>query len=749
MKNFRVPPSLTALSCLCLSGSLISPAQAAFEADDPFAVIGGKQNQINLWMAFTDVENSFYHHLMKQAEVLLDERAAKVSRISTVAEVKERQQWFRQTFEDLVGPLPEKTPLNARVTGVIEGPGYRVEKVIYESLPGFPVTAALYIPNNLEGKAPAVLFCAGHAWNGFRAGIYQQAILDMVDKGMIVLAFDPLGQGERLQYYDPQTDESRIAYDDTCSEHSFVGAQCFISDAPLARYFIHDGMRSIDYLLSRPEVDPTRIGCTGNSGGGVQTAYLAAIDERITAAAPSCFITTLKRLFQSIGPQDAEQNWPSDIVAGLDHGDFLIARAPLPILLVTTSNDFFSIQGARETYAEAKRIYEILGAPEALQTVEDTSTHGYTTANSLAIARFFQEQFKLPDQSHVSDRSLMTDKELQVTATGQVSTALDALGVFDVQLAEARKLVERLQQARRTNLQTHLQNVLRDARRLSGYQAPQQTPEDPMYMGRAHYDGYTLTKHVMQGEGDYLLPYFLFVPDNNPHADVVLYLDADGKAAQAGPGGRIESIVRQGYAVLAPDLLGKGELGPGDFRGDSYYYRPGNVSYNMKFAALRFGRILPGIHASDISRLVSQIRNTPQFAKATITAVATKELAPALAHAAAFDQRIDNIALIGGLGSFESIATNQYYVPHLYMQTVSAALTAYDLPDLQATLAPRRLLILDQVNHHNKPGAYTQDAPILEILHRAYKDQTNKLTIANSTHTTPQLTHLLNWLKQH
>jgi cephalosporin-C deacetylase-like acetyl esterase len=121
-----------------------------------------------------------------------------------------------------------------------------------------------------------------------------------------------------------------------------------LTGTSLTDYFIWDGIRALDYLETRPEVDMRRIGITGRSGGGTQAAQIAACDNRIYAAAPENYITTFKRLLQSIGPQDAEQNPYNAIAKGFDLPDFLHIRAPKPTLMLTTSNDFFSIQGARE-----------------------------------------------------------------------------------------------------------------------------------------------------------------------------------------------------------------------------------------------------------------------------------------------------------------------------------------------------------------------------------------------------------------
>ena len=158
-------------------------------------------------------------------------------------------------------------------------------------------------------------------------------------KGFIVLTYDPIGQGERLQYFDLEKGESRVG--GSTKEHSYVGAQCFIAGNSIARHMIWDGIRGIDYLLTREEVDPKRIGLTGLSGGGTLTSYIAAFDARVHAAAPQCYITSFKRLLESIGPQDGEQNFYHGIARGIDHADLLEVRAPKPALVLATTRDYF------------------------------------------------------------------------------------------------------------------------------------------------------------------------------------------------------------------------------------------------------------------------------------------------------------------------------------------------------------------------------------------------------------------------
>src|SRR5690606_891383 len=225
-----------------------------------------------------------------------------------------------------MGGLPgTKTPLNARITGRLDREGYRIDALVFESLPGFYVTASLYIPDG-RGPFPAVLGTAGHSAEGRAAEPYQRVWANLARRGVLVLAFDPPGQGERLQYFDPATGASRIGVG--TPEHSHVGRQCLLTGTSIARYFVWDGVRALDYLLTRPDVDPTRIGVAGNSGGGTQAAWLGALEPRLAAIDSSCYITSWKELWQGSGPQDMEQVLPGFLAEGLDFADVIAAAAP-------------------------------------------------------------------------------------------------------------------------------------------------------------------------------------------------------------------------------------------------------------------------------------------------------------------------------------------------------------------------------------------------------------------------------------
>jgi len=645
------------------------------------------------WLEHTGGPHPLYRHLAHEAYAHLRERAARVASLRTAEDWCSRQQALRQTLLDLVGPFPERTPLQPRVVQVVPKDRYRLEKLIFESQPALYVTAALFVPAGLKGRAPGILYLSGHSEGGFRYASYQFTILNLVRKGFVVLAFDPLGQGERRQYLDP---ESGRAVMGLTEEHSHVGTQCFLAGSCLARYFIWDAVRALDYLVSRAEVDPGRIGCCGRSGGGTQAAYLGAFDERVLAMASENYITSFRRLLESIGPQDAEQNFPCAIAAGLEQADLLAVRAPRPALLVATSRDMFNIQGTYETLAELQRAYRAFGAEGNLRLAEDDAAHASTAANRSALYAFFQEFLALPGNPQDEAVEFLTQEELQVTATGQVATALGGETAFTLNRREAGALMQALGAARQDPAR-HRPQAIEAARRLSGYAAPQ-GPGEAVFAGRYRREGYALEKYLLAGEGEYRLPSLLLVPEGRAPHPALLYLHPQGKAAAAAPGGEMEWLARQGYAVLAADLPGTGELSEAN---DGL---SGHARWLTAYAAGLIGRSVVGVHAGDIVRLLRYLQGRSDVDGERILAVARGALGPALLHAAAFDPGIRGVALADSLLSYRSVVMSRSYTtpPDAL---VPAALTAYDLPDLAAALAPRPLLLVNPTDAHGNPAA--------------------------------------------
>jgi Acetyl xylan esterase (AXE1) len=648
----------------------------------------------NNWLRYSDAPNSLYHYMAGQAYEILAGRSAGVAKLKTLDDWQLRQKTVRGILLDIIGPFPEKTPLNAKIIRTIEKDGFMVEHIVYESQPGFYVTSSLFIPSGLRrgAKAPVVIYCSGHTEDGYRGNVYQHVILNLVKKNFIVFAFDPVGQGERLEYFDPETGKSIVGGPTT--EHSYPGTQAFITGSSEARYMIWDGIRAVDYLLTRREVDPARIGITGRSGGGTQSAYISAMDDRIYAAAPECYITNFTRLLQSIGNQDAEQNLFNEISRGIDHADLLEVRAPKPALMITTTRDMFSIQGAMETEKEVREVYKAYGKPEDFGRAEDDSPHESTKKNREAMYAFFQKHLKNPGDPSDLEIALLSPEEMRITGSGQVSTSLGGETVFTLNRKESEQLEAKLKTAR-ADPEKHFNDVLRQARVLSGFREPS-FADEPVFSGRYRMKGYTVEKYFVKGEGNYIIPYLLMMP-NEPAGKALIYLHPDGKNAASAAGGEMEWFVKRGFAVLAPDLVGTGEMGPGDFRGDAYIE---GGSHNLWYLSMLIGRSIAGIRAGDVVKLTSILKQRTGIGE--VYGLSRKEMASVLIHAAAFDPSISRVALISPCTSYRSIVMNRFYNSSLIPGAVPGALKAYDLTDLAATLAPRTLIMAGVTDGYGK-----------------------------------------------
>lgn len=698
--NHKYPGIFKSACCILLAVMFTGGSVAAQD----------KWNVIDKWLQFKNASNTLYHHLASEALDMLHKRDSAVAEINSIAGWKQRQQNVRKTFMDIVGPFPRKTPLNPRVTKRVKKEDFTIENIIYESQPGYYVTSSLFIPDGIKGKAPAIIYCSGHSDEGYKNSVYQYVILNLVKKGFIVFAFDPVGQGERLGYYDPAAGKSTVG--GPTHEHSYPGAQAFIIGNSLARYMIWDGIRAVDYLLTRKEVDSGRIGITGRSGGGTQSAYIAAFDDRIYAAAPENYITNYTRLLQSIGPQDAEQNMLHAIARGLDHPDLLEVRAPRPALMITTTRDIFSIQGAMETAAEVSRIYKAYGKEENFGRVEDDTVHSTTPKNREAMYAFFQKHLRNPGDPADINVQTLPKEDLQASPTGQLATSLKGETIFSINHRDAEKLVIKIQNNRK-NITTHLHAVLATARQWSGYREPE-LYHKPVFAGRYREKGYALEKYFVQGEGDYVIPYLLMVPDN-PNGKAVICLNPSGKSAEASEDD-VQWLVRKGYTVMIPDMVGIGELGSGYFRGDSFF---DNTSYGVWYLSVLTGRSIAGIRAADVARLAGILKKDVHAGE--VYGIAKKEMVPVLMYAAAFNRSISRVALIDAYVSYRSMVMNRLYKPAFIFSAVPGALKAFDLPDIAAALAPGKLLIAGITDGNGQPLSPENAEADIAVIRSAYR----------------------------
>lgn len=457
---------------------------------------------------------SMHDQYGQKSESHFNTRLQHLDTLTTPDDIAAYQRRLRDFMRTALGDFPERSPLNPRIVGRGTGTGHRYEKIIFESQPGLYVTAILYLPLT-PAPFPGVIVPCGHSDNGKAHEAYQRACILLAQHGIAALCYDPIGQGERYFYL---TADGKPEVGAT-QEHTLLGVGAILTGTNIAAYRIWDGIRALDYLASRPEIDPARLGCTGNSGGGTLTSYLMALDERIQCAAVSCYLTTFERLLATIGPQDAEQNIFAQIANGLDQADYVLMRAPKPTLICAATEDFFDIEGTWHAVREAKRVYAVLGHSERVDIVEAPGRHGFNKTQREAMVRWMRRWLLQKDDPITeSDFPIHTDAELQCSPEGQVIWMDGARTVIDLNRERAERL--RIQREPAWNLAS-LEGRRRIVARTIGYPRPAgQLPAAATTNGSARIEMHLIGYHDDSPDA----------PEDNRHdlrARLMLHLDAN------------------------------------------------------------------------------------------------------------------------------------------------------------------------------------------------------------------------------
>ncbi len=593
-------------------------------------------------------------HLVAQCGRLFAERRDALAALKTPEDVRKRQDHLRAKFLETLGGFPERTPLNAKVTGTLRRDGYRVEKVIYEVRPDLHVTANLYLPEG-KGPFPGILFPLGHYDNPKPAEEYQRSCILFAKNGLAVLTYDPIGQGERYQVLGPDRKPRARG----TSEHTLVDVGALLVGTCSAQYFIWEGIRGLDYLSSRPEIDPKRLGCAGNSGGGTMTSYLMAIDERVACAVPNCFITSVEKLYTTVGPQDGEANLRGLVAAGFGHSDYFLLRAPRPSQLSCPTRDYYDIEGAWSTFREAKRVYAILGLSERMDLFEFDDKHSISKPFREAAVRWFRRWLLGIDDAPVeTDFPIEKPEDLQCTASGQVVTEFQEKTPYHYNAMRASELA-----AARVRLSS--EELQREVRRLIAL-------EDPVAPAQRK-------DRLFEAEPGMKLP--AVIAGTGPR---VLIVHGGGKAKAKAA---IDEWTRAGRQVVAVDLRGMGETEPeAPHRGLANFFTP---EWKEAYISFNMDRPILGQRVRDLLSVAAALDEDGRG----IELVGIGAAAPVALHAALLDARIRRLTLEEMVISWTAVAKTA--ITHNQLSNVvPGALKTYDLPDLAAALAPRPLTIL-------------------------------------------------------
>jgi dienelactone hydrolase len=611
----------------------------------------------------------------------LQKRQRVIDQIHTVAEAERRKQVVREKLLENLGGLPDyKGPLNAQITGQIQAEGYTIEKVLFQSLPNFYVTADLYRPNQ-PGRYPAILFQSGHTQEGKPEP--QRAAANLALKGFVVLATDPIGQGEREQSYDPQLSGALGGW--SVPEHIQAGAQSILIGESAARFFIWDAKRGIDYLVSRPDVDPARLGAAGCSGGGALTTFIGAMDPRLKAVIPACYPNSYQLLFAGPDP-DTEMSFPRFLVSGLDVADYVEVTAPTPWLIQETEGDYFTPAGARLVYEEARHWYSIYGAEDKIAFFVGPGPHGTPLVSREAVYQWMIRWLKDGQGDfHEQPVHLYNNFELLVTPTGHVDDIPGSRKVYQLILDDFHAKM-------RPGTIPELQAELRRLKIPSEGASPEMTVLDESNTPEVRRQHIKFeTEPGVEIEGN------LYLPSSPPGRKPAALLVADsGPYFQAASTDSLASrMAKKGRVVLT--------LQPRDSPGeDTHAPFVGNWITNSR--ANQIGLDLPALRAHDILRGVDLLTARSDVDPASIHASARGVKGIWLLLAAAADPRIGKVWLDRTPYSLRAALENTLNMD-LFDAVIPGFALHWDLDDLTKAMGARPVMWTDPANWMNRIAA--------------------------------------------
>ncbi|HZQ51221.1 MAG TPA: acetylxylan esterase [Bryobacteraceae bacterium] len=635
---------------------------------------------------YRDYSKCLSDYLSGLAREAYQKRNRALELLTDAAASHKRQNWVRETFWKLVGGQPQRTPLNARVTGEFERARYRVQKVVYESRPGIVISANLYIPKTGPPPYPGVLFQMGHSPLGKAYEPYQKCCQGLVQLGYLVLAFDPMGQGERIAYPNASGTDTRLSSVD--EEHTHPGKQLLLLGDSASRYQVWDAIRSLDYLAAHPMVDPKRLASTGQSGGGTLTMLLACVDSRLSAAAVSSGNTEDVACAHFNPPgstDDAEQDLIGSGTVGFDRWDLLYPIAPKPLLVQVSSHDFFGtyspryLDDGREEYRKLARVYEILGKSDQLGWRSTPLPHALGYDLRLDIYNWFERWLKntaheITEEPPVAPEPMQT---LWTGPTGSVTRDFGSLRPFDL-IQRGAKTPRAVSSSK--PWQEQLQFVLPTGCKLA-------------VLTTAKMAGARVAAAEVNSAAEVWVPVWLFTPDKpDPNVPALIVLDDRGRNVGVHEDGVYHKLARSGRVVCAADIRGVGDMQPEVGRGNPRYTIPHDREEEFAWASLILGSPLLAQRIVDIVAVAQALKSDPVAANRRIALAARGRLTVPALFAFNVDKGIDSLYLAGGLVSYQNLLETE-----MYRQSLANfgwdLFHSTDLPLLASQSAPRKVRI--------------------------------------------------------
>lgn len=632
-------------------------------------------------------------HLSRKLNDLASRWDVERSGIKTAAQLLDRNRFVREKFRQMVHGFPERTPLNAIVVRSAERDGYRVENVMFQSRPNFWVTGNLYVPAG-KGPFPGIISPCGHYPLARMEPEYQFAYMNLVRNGFVVLAYDPIGQGERRQYWNPQTNETEVA-SSSIYEHSMPGQVLLLLGEDLTHYRIWDGMRAIDYLLTRPEVDRERIGCAGHSGGSTLTIFISSLDDRVRCAVVNQGGTGHRWPGNStpdspLGPSDVEQNLFPAAVHGIDTCDLLVSIAPRPLLLTIEEDS-----GAfRRTAEHVSARYEQLGAAGKFSTAEAGDPHSWTVKLRLATSNWFSRWFhSRPGAEREPNFEPERPEQLYCTPNGSLRYAQQGDTIFSLILkkGEAAPAASKPAPSRR-----EIAELIRYKHNSA--------PLGVRHIVTTPRKGYQVEKLELLAEPGIYIPIWVFIPEKQNADPVTVFVHEAGKEAEGLEFGRLERMVRKGRLIVAADVRGVGATAPSHpgWDAEGRFRHLFEVETALAYMAWYLDESLFGMRVGDVVRTVDYALSRADRGSQGVTLHGKGAGALWSLYAAALDSRIGTVIAENGLATYTSLTRVDRYT-HTAGIFVRDVLNHFDLPQVAATIADRNLVLVSPVDPIARP----------------------------------------------
>jgi dienelactone hydrolase len=595
------------------------------------------------------------------------ERAALLADLETAEDWSRHAGFIRNSMAEWTGPFPERTPLRARIAGRINRDRYTLEKILFESRPNFLVTANLYLPKGYSRPRPAVLNVTGHSPAGKATEKVQCRAIAQARKGFVALVMDCIGQGER------QIEDYAHVHSPPGNAHQVVGTQAFVAGTHIFNFMVWDAIRAVDYLVSRPEVDPKRIACTGCSGGGMMTTYILAFEPRIAVAVPACNPCTWSHRVAANLSTDHEQVFFGAFAAGIDpRSDQLFCHVPKPLLINATSDDNLNPpSGVWELSTWLYQAYSACGTPHKFQTTMVKAPHGYNKQQR-EIAYAWMLQWLGGDASGFREEDFAIEKEEDTwcTAGGNVYHKGQSRSPHELVLEHLAVRPPRSEKTR-TQLQVSIRKVL-------GLEDSIQEPKVEIGASRSTATLRVTPVVIRPENGIVLSAVWVESPGKRTEGPIIVYLNDKGKSGLVGEKVILQTLLDRGCRVFAVDLRGQGETSP---------------DMKEKFWDFLAGRPIFGQRVDDIRAIVQYLSRSEANTE-DIHMWASGMSAIYAAMAATLTDGITTLVLEQPLLAFEQIVTTK--VPAYQHEIIlPGVLEEFDLPQVYEALCPMKVVLIN------------------------------------------------------